>query len=83
VPTVVRKGIGRMNDPDGPRTSKRPPRLEAEARSSKENISQLAEEPAPERKTLSVWQAWKAMRKIRTDRAPFYWALRSLWSKLK
>jgi hypothetical protein len=70
-----------MNVPNGPGTPKRFPRLEAEARLSKENISPPTGEPASGRKTLSIWQAWKAMRKNRTDQVPFYWDPRSLWSK--
>jgi hypothetical protein len=65
VPTVIRKGTGRMNVPNGPGTPKRPPRPEAEARLSKKNISPPAREPATGRKMLSVWQAWKAMRRTR------------------
>jgi hypothetical protein len=80
VPTVIRKGIGRMNVPSVPGTPRNHSRLEPEARSSKEKISPPAGEPAG-RKTLSVWQAWKGMRKTRTDWSPFYWAPRSLWSK--
>jgi hypothetical protein len=37
VPTIVRKGTGRMNVPNRPGTPKRPPRPEAEARLLKEN----------------------------------------------
>jgi hypothetical protein len=74
VPTIFRKGIGRMNVPNRPGTPKRPPRLEAEARSLKANISPPTGEPAPKRKTLLLWQAWKDMRRTRTDQAPFYWA---------
>jgi hypothetical protein len=81
VPTVVRKGTGRMNVPNRPRTHKRPPGPEAEARFLKENISPPTGESAPGRKTVSDWQAWKALRRTRTDWVPFYWAPRSLWSE--
>jgi hypothetical protein len=64
VPTVVRKGNGRINVPSESGTPKRSPRLEAEARLSNKSISPPTGEPAPGRKTLSVWQAWKAMRRI-------------------
>jgi hypothetical protein len=63
------------------RDSQKAPRLETEARPLKENISPPTREPAPGRKTMLVWQAWKAMRKTRTDQTSFYWAPRSLWSK--
>jgi hypothetical protein len=79
--TVVRKDIGRMNVPSRPGIPKKPSRLEAEARLLKENISLPAGEPAPGRKTLLFWQAWKAMRKTRTEQAPFYLGSRSLWPK--
>jgi hypothetical protein len=81
MPTVIKKDIGRMNVPSGPGTLKRPLRLEAGARSLKENISPLTGKSTSGRKTLSVWKAWKAMRRTRTNQAPFYWAPRSLWSK--
>jgi hypothetical protein len=50
VPTVIRKDTGRMNVPRGPGTPQKPPRVEAEARSSKENISPLVGEPTLGRK---------------------------------
>jgi hypothetical protein len=81
VPIVVRKGIGRKNASGESGTYKKLPRLEAEARWLKEDISPSAGEPAPGRKILSAWQVWKAMRKTRIDWASFYWAPRSLWSK--
>jgi hypothetical protein len=62
-----------MNVPSRLGTPKKPSRLEAEAKSSKENISPPAGEPALGRKTSSIWQYWKAMRKTRTDWALFYW----------
>jgi hypothetical protein len=79
VPTVNRKGTIRMNVPNRPGTPKRPPRPEAEARLSKENISPPTGEPVPGRKTLLIWKAWKAIRRTRMDQASFYWAPRSLW----
>jgi hypothetical protein len=81
VPTVVRKDIGRMTVPSRLETPKKPGRLEAKARSLKENISPPTGDPAPRRKILSVWQAWKGMRKTKTNGAPFYWVPRSLQSK--
>jgi hypothetical protein len=74
VSTDGRKVIGKMTVPCWLGTPKKPPRLEAKVRLSKENISPAAGEPAPGRKTFSVWQAWKAMRNTRTDQAPFCWA---------
>jgi hypothetical protein len=65
VPTVVRKG--RMSIPNEPGTPKSSPRLEAEDRSSKENTSLPAKETAIGRKTLPVWQAWRAVRRTRTE----------------
>jgi hypothetical protein len=70
-----------MNIPNGPGTSKRPSGPEAEARLLRENISLPAVEPDPGTKTLSDQQVWKAMRRNRIDWVPFYWVLRSLWSK--
>jgi hypothetical protein len=58
--------------PEWVRDPKKTHRPEAEASLLKENISPPTGEPAPGRKTLSVWQAWKAMRKTRIDQAPFY-----------
>jgi hypothetical protein len=55
------KGSGRMNVPNWSVTPKVPPRSEAEARLLKENISPPTGEPAHGRKTLSDWQAWKAL----------------------
>jgi hypothetical protein len=81
VPTVIRKEIGRMNVRNGSETHKMPPRPEAEARLLKKNSSPPEGEPAPERKILSVWQDWKAMRRTRTDCVPFYEVPRSLWSE--
>jgi hypothetical protein len=79
VPTVIKKGTGKMNVPNRPGTPKRPPRLEAEAKLLKENISPpTTGKPVSGRIILSVWQAWKAIRTTRTDQAPFYWAPRSL-----
>jgi hypothetical protein len=46
MPTVVRKGTGRINVPNRSGTPKRPPRSEAEAKFLKENISLPAGEPA-------------------------------------
>jgi hypothetical protein len=81
VPIVIRKGIGRKNAPSGSGTYKKLSRLEAEARLLKKDISPSTGEPASGKKILSARQVWKAMRKTRIDRASFYWALRSLWSK--
>jgi hypothetical protein len=49
VPTVIRKGNGRMNVPNRTGTPRRPPRPEAEARLLKENISPPTGEPVPGR----------------------------------
>jgi hypothetical protein len=56
VPIVVRKDIGRKNAPSESGTSKKLPRLKAEARWLKEDISPTTGEPAPGRKILSAWQ---------------------------
>jgi hypothetical protein len=73
-----------MNAPNGPETPKGPPRPEAEARLSKENISPPAGEPMPWEEnivSLAGLEGYEAMRRTRTDWAPFYWAPRSLWSE--
>jgi hypothetical protein len=55
-----------MNVPNGSGTPKRPSRPKAEARLLKENTSPPTGEPASGRKTLSVWQAWKAIKRTKT-----------------
>jgi hypothetical protein len=52
VPTVIRKDTGRMNVPNGPGTSKRPLKPEAETRLSKEHISPTTGEPASGMKNI-------------------------------
>jgi hypothetical protein len=47
VPIVSRKGTGKMNVLNGPRTPRRPPRAETEAKLSRENISLPAGRPGP------------------------------------
>jgi hypothetical protein len=77
VPTVVRKGTGQVNVPNGPGTPKTPQTR------SRGQVVQGKYQPIhgePERKTL-VWHPWKAMRRDRTDQTPFYWAPRSVWSE--
>jgi hypothetical protein len=81
VPIVIRKDTGKMNVPNGPGTPRKPPRPEAEAEFLKESIGLLRREATPGRKTSSGWPLLRIMRRTRTDRAPFYWAPRSLWSK--
>jgi hypothetical protein len=70
VPTVIRKGTGIMNVPNGSGTPKRPPRPGAEPELLRENISPPTGKPLEE--TLSDWQPWKAMRRNRTDGPLFY-----------
>jgi hypothetical protein len=72
VPTVIRKSTGRVNVPNRPETPQRPPRPEAEAKLSRESISLPTGRPAPWKKTLLDWQRWKAIRRNKTDNAPFY-----------
>jgi hypothetical protein len=69
VPTVIRKGTGIMNVPNGSGTPKRPPRPGAEPELLRENIIPPTGKPLEE--TLSDWQPWKAMRRNRTNGAPF------------
>jgi hypothetical protein len=67
--------------PQWARDSRRPPRPEAEAKLLRENIGFPAGKLAPGRKIFLDWQPQKALKRNRTDWAPFYWAPRSLWSK--
>jgi hypothetical protein len=80
VPVVIRKDTGTMNVPNDLGTPRKSSRPEAEAELLKECIGLLRGEVAPGRKTSSGWPLLRIMR-TRTDWAPFYWALRSLWSK--
>jgi hypothetical protein len=57
VPTVIRKGTGKMNVSNGPGIPRRLPRPEAEAKLLRESISLFAGRLVSMRKTLSDWQA--------------------------
>jgi hypothetical protein len=75
-------GTGRMNVPNGPVTPKGPPD-ERQRSGCQRKISAHPPkgDPAPGRKVVLDWQDWKAMRKTRTEQAPFHLAPRSLWSE--
>jgi hypothetical protein len=71
VPTAIRKGTDRMNVPNGPGILKGPPRLGQRSGCSGKVLAHL-QGSQPLGGTLSHWQPWKAMRRTRTDKAPFY-----------
>jgi hypothetical protein len=61
MPTVVRKGSGKMNVLNGPGTLRRPPRSEAEAKLLREDISLPVGRLAPVKNTLSDWQTGRRL----------------------